>query len=121
MPSASISGYEQVVAARQLAHEHERRQRSVRDAAVKRPHRHQRERPRVDARVAEQHLRRAPERAAEQTADDQRRGEVAGAAPPTRWSATTRRSWPGQERQQRDARHPTGSQLAPLIATCTAP
>ena len=58
--------HQQVVAARQLADQHQRRQRRVRDAAVERPHGDQRERAGVDARIAREQLGGAPEGAAEE-------------------------------------------------------
>jgi hypothetical protein len=79
-PSASMSGDEEVVVTGHLAHEHERGERHVGDAAVEGAHAHQREGAGIDAGILEEERGRASEGAAEEAADGERRGEVARAA-----------------------------------------
>ena len=75
----------------------------MREPAVERAHPHERERARVDPRVVEEELRRAPERAAEDAADDERRAEVAGASAASDGEARRDDLHDAEEREELDA------------------
>ena len=76
---------EQVVAAGELADHDERAHRHVGGAAVEDAHPDERERAGIDARIVDEERGGVPERAAEEAAEHERGGEVAGAAAACRW------------------------------------
>jgi len=68
-PLGEHQRHQQVVAAGHLAHQHQRRERCVRDATVERAHADERERTGLDRRIVEQEPGSEPERAPDQATD----------------------------------------------------
>src|SRR5262249_7218897 len=93
---------------RQFAGHDERSDGDVGQTAVKRAHPDERKRAGIDARVVEQHLRRATECTSKQAPYDERRAEVTGAAPAPDGEARGDDLDGSQERQELDAAPPEG-------------